>query len=103
MGSFDEILEQASDRHGKDEMLTHSEASSPATAAELEAIPDDRWLSQATKCIFQAGFSWKGPMPTTEVGCLATMADTLPLSPSSNSVVVGSRVVVGVGVVTARI
>ena len=42
-------------------------------------------------------------MPTTEVGCLATMADTLPLSPSSNSVVVGSRVVVGVGVVTARI
>jgi len=26
---------------------------------KLRRIPDDRWLSQASKCIFQAGFNWK--------------------------------------------
>ncbi len=29
------------------------------TAAELAKIGDDRWLSMMTRCIFQAGFSWK--------------------------------------------
>lgn len=28
------------------------------TAAELAAIPDDRWLSMMSRCVFQAGFSW---------------------------------------------
>jgi len=28
------------------------------TAAELAAIPDDRWLSTISRCVFQAGFSW---------------------------------------------
>lgn len=28
------------------------------TPAELAAIPDDRWLSMMSKCVFQAGFSW---------------------------------------------
>jgi len=40
-------------------MLAHLEASKPKSAKELASIPDDRWLSQATKCIFQAGFNWK--------------------------------------------
>ena len=31
----------------------------PATSEDLENVPEDRWLSQFTKCIFQAGFSWK--------------------------------------------
>ena len=31
----------------------------PKSAAELAAIPDDRWLAAMTRAIFQAGFSWK--------------------------------------------
>ena len=31
----------------------------PKTAEELRAIPDDRWLAQMTRCVFQAGFVWK--------------------------------------------
>ncbi|NNE21558.1 MAG: 3-methyladenine DNA glycosylase [Rhizobiales bacterium] len=27
--------------------------------SELAALGDDRWLSQITRCVFQAGFSWK--------------------------------------------
>ena len=27
--------------------------------AELAAIPEDRWLSMLTRCVFRAGFSWK--------------------------------------------
>ena len=30
----------------------------PKSAAQLAAIPDDRWLSQATQCVFNAGFNW---------------------------------------------
>lgn len=29
------------------------------TAKELTQIPDDRWLSRATNCIFCSGFNWK--------------------------------------------
>lgn len=28
-------------------------------AEELAAIPDDRWLSHMTKCVFRAGFVWR--------------------------------------------
>lgn len=28
------------------------------TSAELALIPDDRWLSTMSRCVFQAGFSW---------------------------------------------
>lgn len=28
------------------------------SADELAAIPDDRWLSMLSRCVFQAGFSW---------------------------------------------
>jgi len=31
----------------------------PKSADELAAIPDDRWLAMATRCIFQSGFNWK--------------------------------------------
>jgi 3-methyladenine DNA glycosylase Tag len=30
----------------------------PLSLAELSAIPDDRFLSQMTRCIFEAGFNW---------------------------------------------
>ncbi|WP_439817369.1 DNA-3-methyladenine glycosylase I [Zavarzinia sp. CC-PAN008] len=28
------------------------------TPADLARIPDDRWLAEFTRCVFQAGFSW---------------------------------------------
>ena len=59
MKHFNEILEQADQRHGKQEMRSHISASKPKSAQELSAIPDDRWLAMATKCVFQAGFNWK--------------------------------------------
>ncbi|MGI9352632.1 MAG: DNA-3-methyladenine glycosylase I [Rhizobiaceae bacterium] len=59
MSSFAEILDRAFKRHGKPEMQAHLEASVPKSSAELSAIPDNRWLSQATRCVFQAGFNWK--------------------------------------------
>tara|TARA_R110000751_G_scaffold271365_3_gene371460 strand:- start:59565 stop:59960 length:396 start_codon:yes stop_codon:yes gene_type:complete len=31
----------------------------PKSAAVLAAIPDDRWLSTMSKCVFQSGFHWK--------------------------------------------
>ncbi len=45
--------------HGEAEMHAHIASSQAKSNKELIAIPDDRWLSQATKCIFQAGFNWK--------------------------------------------
>ena len=29
------------------------------SAAEVAQIPDDRWLSHITKCVFRAGFVWR--------------------------------------------
>ncbi|MCG6859583.1 MAG: DNA-3-methyladenine glycosylase I [Salaquimonas sp.] len=59
MRTFDEILEIARGRHG--EAATHGRhgEAKPKTAAELAAIPDDRYLAMATRCIFQSGFNWK--------------------------------------------
>ncbi len=31
---------------------------SPLSKAEITVIPDERWLSEMTRCIFQAGFNW---------------------------------------------
>ncbi len=58
MRPFAEILQIAADRHGGAEALM---AAMPAikTAAALAATPDDRWLAQMAKVIFQAGISWK--------------------------------------------
>lgn len=59
MRSFDEILSIATERHGAQAMHGYHGAAAPKSAAELAAIPDDRWLSMATRCVFQAGFNWK--------------------------------------------
>src|SRR5690554_2298932 len=32
---------------------------SPRTLQQLESVPDDRWLSEMSRCIFQAGFVWR--------------------------------------------
>ena len=58
MRSFDQILDIAADRKGGHDVVLTSGAP-PKTADELAAIPDNRWLSQMAKAVFQAGFSWK--------------------------------------------
>ena len=58
MRNFDEIFDITAQRKGGAEALEEM-LSTPKTAQELAAIPDDRWLANMTKCIFQAGFNWK--------------------------------------------
>jgi 3-methyladenine DNA glycosylase Tag len=55
--AFSEIRARAAVRKGGEAAL---DALMPQirTAAELAAIPDDRWLSMFSRCVFQAGFSW---------------------------------------------
>ncbi|MDP1738709.1 MAG: DNA-3-methyladenine glycosylase I [Caulobacter sp.] len=55
---FTEIRAQAAARKGGEEALA-AQLATMKTAAELAAIPDDRWLSMMSRCVFQAGFSWK--------------------------------------------
>lgn len=57
MRSFEEIFDRAAARKGGAAAV---EAQLPTlkTPAELAALPDDRWLSMMSRCVFQAGFSW---------------------------------------------
>jgi len=60
MRSFAEIYAEAAARKGGDAALEGLLAEHRSkTLAELATIPDDRWLAQMSKCVFQAGFSWK--------------------------------------------
>ena len=56
--AFQPIWDIAADRKGGMDKLM-AMTSKPKSGAELKAIPDDRWLAMMTRCIFQAGFSWK--------------------------------------------
>ncbi|WP_209832490.1 DNA-3-methyladenine glycosylase I [Ruegeria sp. HKCCE3926] len=58
MRSFDEIFDIAASRHGGIEAF-EAQLNKPKSHEELAAMPDDRWLSIITKCVFQAGFNWK--------------------------------------------
>lgn len=58
MRHFDEIFQIAADRKGGAEAIL-SDLPTPLSPAELAKIPEDRWLAQMTKSIFQAGFNWK--------------------------------------------
>lgn len=58
MRSFDEIFAISADRHGGAEAL-EAKLSRPKSLEELVAIPDDRWLAEMTRSVFQAGFNWK--------------------------------------------
>ena len=58
MRSFEEILGIAAERKGGRAAVL-DDIASPLAADALAAIPDDRWLSQMAKGIFQAGFNWK--------------------------------------------
>lgn len=57
MRHIDELFDISAKRKGVDTLQTMLQP--PATKAELSAIPEDRWLAQLTKCVFQAGFNWK--------------------------------------------
>lgn len=74
MRKFAQISDLAVARHGKAEIdavlkasvpvkesgpRSLSRYSPPLKAEALAAIPDDRWLSAATKAVFCAGFNWK--------------------------------------------
>ena len=58
MDSFDSIFQRAAERKGGVAAL--EELLPAATPGEqLESLPDDRFLSEMTKCIFRSGFVWK--------------------------------------------
>lgn len=57
MTPFAAIEALAVERHG--EAAVAARLLTPKTPEALRAVPDDRWLSQATKCIFQSGFNWE--------------------------------------------
>lgn len=58
MRDFDDIFAIAAERKGGVDAL-EAQLPRPLSAAEIAAIPEDRWLAQFTKSIFQAGFNWK--------------------------------------------
>lgn len=58
MRSFDEIFAISAERKGG-EVALEAMLEKPLTAEQLADIPEDRWLAQFTKSIFQAGFNWK--------------------------------------------
>lgn len=57
MRSFDAIYAIAAERKGMDAL--EASLSKPKPPKELAAIPEDCWLSQMSRSIFQAGFNWK--------------------------------------------
>lgn len=61
MGTFGAIYDRAVKRKGGEDELEKLLADwrKPKSARTIAKIPDDRWLAMMTKCIFQAGFSWK--------------------------------------------
>jgi len=61
MKTFADIYIRAAHRHGGAAKLEQKllENDHLKTPNELAAIPDDRYLSQMTKCVFQAGFNWQ--------------------------------------------
>lgn len=58
MASFRTIHERAKQRKGGEAGLA-AWLPQPKSVAELELIPDHRFLAEMTRCIFQAGFVWR--------------------------------------------
>ncbi|MCZ6590147.1 MAG: DNA-3-methyladenine glycosylase I [Alphaproteobacteria bacterium] len=58
MGQFQNIYDRAAKRRGGATALDKLLPVSKSTA-DLEAMPNDRYLAGMTKCVFNAGFSWK--------------------------------------------
>ena len=58
MRSFDDLYAMAVAHKGSAEAI-EERLPTPKSAAELAAIPDDRYLAEMAKAIFSAGFVWK--------------------------------------------
>lgn len=58
MRTFEEIVAIVAERKGNIKAIISS-IDPPKSKKQLAAIPDDRWLSCMTRCVFQAGFNWK--------------------------------------------
>lgn len=58
MKSFNDILAISAERKGGINAVLDS-IQPPLDDDDIAAIPDDRWLAQMTRCIFQAGFNWQ--------------------------------------------
>ena len=56
MRHFDEIFEIAAGRKGGPEALD-ALLPTPASPQELANIPEDRWLAQLARAVFQAGLT----------------------------------------------
>lgn len=59
MQAYQAIFQRAAERHGGAKALeTKLAEAQPKSPAEIAAIPDDRWLAEITRRVFQAGFNW---------------------------------------------
>jgi 3-methyladenine DNA glycosylase Tag len=59
MQSYQQIFDRAAERKGGASALEAMIAEWPSKSkAELAAMPDDRWLAEITRSVFQAGFNW---------------------------------------------
>jgi len=58
MKTFKAIKSRAIQRKGGESALK-ALLTKPKSAAALRKIPDDRWLAEMTRRVFQAGFNWK--------------------------------------------
>lgn len=58
MESFDSIFQRAAERKGGAAEL-EALLPAPASASELEARSDDRYLAEMTRCVFRSGFVWQ--------------------------------------------
>ncbi|MEL6197913.1 MAG: DNA-3-methyladenine glycosylase I [Pseudomonadota bacterium] len=57
MRRFEEIFALAAGHHGGAKAV-EALLQRPLGHAALTAIPDDRWLSRLSQCVFSAGFNW---------------------------------------------
>lgn len=58
MRTFEEIYAIAAERHGGATALD-AKIGKPSSKATVAQLPEDRWLSMMTRCVFNAGFNWK--------------------------------------------
>jgi len=56
--SFASIYARAAKRKGGDDAL-NALLPKPKTATQLKRVPNDRYLSEMTACVFRSGFVWK--------------------------------------------
>ena len=58
MQKFETIYQRAAKRKGGADAL-EALLPKPKTPAQLERVPDDRYLAEMTKCVFRSGFVWQ--------------------------------------------